>query len=176
MALTGGLEDGEAVRAEQEESGPALDHALLPDCHELVIDDGMSHAVTNDSVSHGDRVLFIFKFRRVAAQKYNSAFALVLLLHFAQLRKRVDAVNAAVCPEINENELASQIRVQAQRRLHIQPILLCENIPRSQLSGQADLPGHSRDATSSRHAPGRSRLEIAPWLSNPSNALPCEAR
>ncbi len=59
---------------------------------------------------------------------------LVLLFHLGELGQRVNAVDAAVGPEVNKNYFPAEVVLETERRRHVEPVLVSEDILWSELS------------------------------------------
>ena len=75
----------------------------------------MLDIVFKNGVSHFFCSLFIDKFGSVTAHKDNCVFACKFLLEKLKIWQDMQAVDAAVRPEVYEHELASQVLLHTER-------------------------------------------------------------
>ena len=92
----------------------------------------MLDLVAHDCLKNAGRILFILEFGRMDADHHNLIG--ILLFQLLQVRNDVHAVDAAVRPEIEQYDFASQV-LEPDRRVGIDPIQSGRKLRRIGFSG-----------------------------------------
>ena len=175
LSLSGRCGDNVTCRVDQDECRPGTRAIGAPDLEVGVIGDGMLDTVANDDAAD---VLGLTLVRELGGMNSNDdQFVAILLLQTSKVRKDVYAVDAAVRPEIQEDDLALQIGLQTERLRDVQPadgpgqLRSVDGLVTGQSRRDACRPGcrsvRSRSPAMSRRAPppswsSRSRATARP--------------
>ena len=100
---------------EHDEARPAASLKHLPDEHLVIVDHGMLDVVLQNGISNLLRPFFIDELRAVAAHENDRVLTVKLLLKEFNIGEHVQTINAAVSPEVDEDQLASQLFLESQR-------------------------------------------------------------
>ena len=114
------LPDHVARRIHDHDRRPCIDRVAAPNAKLPVVDDGVLDAKPNRCVTNAIRYALGRVFPTVDADYCN--LACEALLELPQLRKDVNAVDSAVRPEIEDEQLAAVIREGARHSSGVQPI------------------------------------------------------
>ena len=113
VPLAGHLRHDVALGVDDDERRPGPRGVRRPGDQLRVVEDGVVHLVPLDGGGERVRVGLVHELRRVHADDHQHVA--VLLLQLAQLVQDVQAVDAAERPEVEDDDLAAQVR-QGQRR------------------------------------------------------------
>ena len=108
-----------ALGVNQHERRPSPGAEFLPDAHLRIVDDRVRNLIPHDGFADILVVLFVGELRRMDAD--HDELPVVLLFEERQIGEHVHAVDAAEGPEVEQDELASQV-LQPQRGRGIQPV------------------------------------------------------
>src|SRR5207245_1412667 len=86
------------------ERGPGATAVGVPDLHLRVVDDGVADLVAQHRLSDVLRLLLVVELGRVHAD--DNDLVGIFLLDLGQVGERVDAVDAAEGPEVEDDDLA----------------------------------------------------------------------
>ena len=96
-----------AERIDQHEAGPRTHGVFLPNTHFGVIHDRMLDAVAQDRLANPSGVLLGIELSRMYADDHE--FLSVLLLKALEILQHMHTIDAAVGPEIQQDNLAAKI-------------------------------------------------------------------
>src|SRR5262249_6702912 len=116
--FAGGVGDDLALGVDDEQGRPGVDLEAAPDDRVGVVDDRVADLVTKDRLADALGVAFVLELGRVHADDHQDVA--VLLFELGQVRQRVDTVDAAQRPEVEDDDAAAQV-FQADRPGGVQP-------------------------------------------------------
>ena len=140
VALTGDHQHEVALRSDDGHRRPTADTDALPHVHRVVVHDWVGNLVAQHGVADVFGHLFVVELGRVHADKRDGITG-VALLQLGEIGQDVDAVDAAVGPEIEHGDFAGELLAEGQRR-RVEPILAGRELGRAELFG---LPVHPLD-------------------------------
>ena len=108
--------------AKHDHRGPTLDPEALPQLDTGVVHDGVRDGVPPHGVAHALRELLVLELGRVHAYHRDTARVRMRRLDACQRRKDVDAVDAAVGEEVEDDDLAPELLVVAQGLGDVEPL------------------------------------------------------
>ena len=108
-----------AVGADQDEGRPGPDKVVVPDFVSVVDDHRMFDVVADDRLPDIFRILFVVKFGGVHTDHQEGGFP-VLSFQISQIRQDVQAIDAAVGPEVEEHDMPLQ-QVEGQGAVRVEP-------------------------------------------------------
>ena len=120
VAFAGDEQQQVAPWADDGHRRPTPDTDLLPHLHRVVVHDRVGDLVAQHGVADVRRHLFVFELGRVHADKRDRITG-VPFLQLGEVGQHVDAVDAAVGPEIEHDNLAGELPVERKRR-RVEPI------------------------------------------------------
>src|SRR6185369_6632526 len=106
VTLTGNAANDVPVRTDQHLRGPCANAVALPDRVFRVVVNGMLDFVAQDDAPDVFRLFFVLKLCGVNAD--HDQFFRILRFELLQIRNDVDTVDAAVGPEVEQNDFAFQ--------------------------------------------------------------------
>jgi len=119
VTLAGELGDDVALGIDHHQRRPGLHGVLLPGREVRVVEHRVVHLVALHRRGHGGRVGLVFELGRVDADGHQDVG--VLLLERAQLGQDVQAVHAAEGPEVEQDDLATQVGQRELAATGVQP-------------------------------------------------------
>ena len=125
-------EDGHVGGGEHDKAWPGAPLEAPPDEHLIVINDRVFDFILEDGVADLLGPFFIDKLGRVAAHEHNGVLSCELLLQKLQVRQHVQAVDAAVGPEVDQRELAAQVSLH-RHGLRVEPDVVLGELLRPHL-------------------------------------------
>ena len=127
-----------AFRIDQHERRPGADTELAPDGHLVVVDDGMLDLVAENGIADVGRVFLVVELGRVDAD--DDDLVGVLLFEVGKVGQDMHAVDAAVGPEVEQDDLAAHI-LQGNRPADVEPFRTALEARRRKALGEGILGG-----------------------------------
>lgn len=121
MALPTYNENRNSFGVTNHQTWPTTPLKVAPNNHLVVINHRMPYIVLQNSFSHLFRSFFIYKLGRMAAKKHDGIMVLVFFFQIAEFWQNMETVDAAVCPEVNQNDFVFEMVVKRQIMSCVKP-------------------------------------------------------
>lgn len=117
VSLLSVLGDNVLIGAHNHDCRPIVQFEGVPNVELAVVEAGVLHIVANDGLPEDVQGFFLVKLGTMDANECNFREVFELIFEFLQLSEHMDAVDAAARPEVDDDEFALQVVIEAQRLL-----------------------------------------------------------